>query len=114
MPSQRIEQELAERLWERGAPAAADRACFLAVAFVLRSGCWWRDLPDTFPSALTCWRRHRDWTNEGVWEKVWALVLAELEQAGQLDTTELCLAATFVGARKVASRSPTPCGAARA
>jgi transposase len=122
MPSKRAEQELAERLWERvrpllppeppkprgGRPRADDRACFFAILFVLRSGCRWRDLPDTFPSAPTCWRRHRDWTNEGVWEKVWELTLTELNDGGQLDTSELCLDATFVEARKGGSRSSAP------
>lgn len=125
MPSQQLEQQLAERLWERvrpllppeppkpkgGRPRADDRACFFAILFVLRSGCRWRDLPDTFPSAPTCWRRHRDWTNEGVWEKVWTRVLAELEGAGRLDTSELCLDATFVEARKGGSRSSKLCAA---
>jgi transposase len=125
MPSQLVERELADRLWERvrrllpppapkprgGRPRCDDRACFLAIVFVLRSGCRWRDLPDTFPSAPTCWRRHRDWANEGVWEKVWELVLAELDEAGVLDTSELALDATFVEARKGGSRSPRPCAA---
>ena len=84
---------------------------FLGVLFVLRSGCRWEDLPDCFPSPATCWRRHRDWTNEGVWEKAWALVLAELEEDGRLDTSELALDATFVEARKGGSRSRRPCAA---
>lgn len=125
MPSQRVEQELAQRLWERvrpllppqppkpkgGRPRVDDRECFLGILFVLRSGCRWRDLPDSFPSAPTCWRRHAQWTNEGVWEKVWALVLAELDGADRLDTSELALDATFVEARKGASRSVAPCAA---
>jgi len=125
MPSKAVERELAERLWERvrpllppeppkprgGRPRADDRLCFLGVLFVLRSGCRWEDLPDCFPSPATCWRRHRDWTNEGVWERVWALVLTELEGAGRLDTSELALDATFVEARKGGSRSSAPCAA---
>ena len=90
-------------------PPADDRLCFLGVLFVLRSGCRWEDLPDCFPSPATCWRRHTAWSAAGVWEKVWALVLAELEEAGHLDTSELCLDATFVEARKGGSRSPAPC-----
>ena len=125
MPSKRVEDELAERLWARvrpllppeppkpngGRPRADDRACFLAVLFVLRSGCRWRDLPACFPSAVTCWRRHRDWTDAGVWHRAWALVLEELDAAGGLDTSELALDATFVEARKGGRRSPAPCAA---
>src|SRR4051794_11975735 len=93
MPSQQVEQGLADRFWERvrpllpphpvgpkgGRPWADDRACFEGIVFVLRSGCRWRDLPDGFPSPATCWRRFRDWTAEGVWDRVWRLVLEELD-----------------------------------
>ena len=122
MPSKAVERQLAERLWERvrpllpahpprplgGRPPVDDRLCFLGIVFVLRSGCRWQDIPDYFPSAPTCWRRHRDWTQAGVWEKVWERVLAELEDAGSLHATELFLDATFVEARKGGSRSAAP------
>jgi len=125
MPSARAEQELGERLWARvrpllppeppkpkgGRPRADDCACFFAIVFVLRSGCRWRDLPGTFPSAVTCWRRHRDWTDAGVWHRAWAAVLAELEAAGCLDTSELALDATFVEARKGGQKSAELCAA---
>jgi transposase len=42
---------------------------------------------------VTCWRRHRDWTRAGVWDRVWKVVLAD---AGKLDTSEPFLDATFV------------------
>src|SRR5437899_4362566 len=76
---------LTDELWERvesllpkppmcpqgGRPRANDRECFGGIIWVLRSGARWRDLPSHFPSAPTCWRRHRDWTEAGVWETVW-------------------------------------------
>lgn len=122
MPSRRAERELAEGLWERvrpllppeppkpkgGRPRADDRACFFAIVHVLRSGCRWRDLPPEFPSPATCWRRHAEWTNEGVWERVWAVVLEELAAAGLLDTSELFLDATFVPAPKGGTGSARP------
>ena len=34
----------------------------------MRSGTRWRDMPERFPSGVTCWRRLRDWEEErGVW-----------------------------------------------
>src|SRR6476469_10706851 len=89
MPTIAAERELAESLWERvrpllpaytpsprgGRPRADDRACFEAAVFVLRNGRRWRDLPDRFPSPVTCWRRHRDWTEAGVWEGAWRALL---------------------------------------
>src|SRR5438067_1302455 len=114
MPGARTERELMDRLWDRvrpllpppashprgGRPFADDRACFEGVVFVLRNGIRWRDLPPAFPSGVTCWRRHRDWTAAGVWHRVWKRVLAELDAAGELDTSELVLDGTFVEAKK--------------
>ena len=109
MPSRRREQQLLDRMWERvkpllptrspnpkgGRPWADDRACFAGIVFALRNSVRWNHLPAPFPSGVTCWRRHRDWTAAGVWDKVWQLVLAELATARKLDTSELFLDATF-------------------
>ena len=119
MPTATVERELMDRLWARvkrllprvapdprgGRPRADDRACFAGIVFVLRSGCRWRDLPPQFPSGPTCWRRHRDWSAAGVWERAWRMVVAALDAAGGLDADELFLDATFVEGRKGGSRS---------
>ena len=122
MPSVEREKELNDRLWARvrpllparaprpkgGRPRADDRACFEGIVFVLRNGLRWRDLPDRFPSPATCWRRHADWTGDGVWEGVWRVALDELAAAGLLDTSELYLDCTFAPAQKGGRRSGTP------
>ena len=122
MPSRAVEQELADRLWERvrpllppeppkpkgGRPRADDRRCFAGILFVLRSGGRWEDVPAGLPSPSTCWRRHAEWTDAGVWHTAWALVLEELDAAGRLDTSELALDGTFVEARKGGRRSGSP------
>ena len=115
------ERELSDALWERvrpllphrppvriGRPSVDDRAAFEGVVHVLRSGCRWQDLTDThFPSGSTCWRRHREWTEAGVWHAVWQGVLAELDAAGRLDTSEVILDGTFVEAKK-GGTAPAP------
>lgn len=125
MPSVARERELNDRLWERvrpllpppiprpkgGRPRADDRACFEGVVFVLRNGVRWRDLPDRFPSPATVWRRHAEWSAEGVWERVWRAVLDELAEAGLLDTSELYLDCTFAPAQKGGRRSAPPSAA---
>lgn len=122
MPSVARERELNDRLWDRvrhlipthtpsprgGRPRADDRACFEAVVFVLRNGLRWRDLPDHFPSPATVWRRHAEWSGDGVWEGLWRAVLDELAAAGVLDTSELYLDATFAPAQKGGGRSGRP------
>jgi transposase len=113
MPSKRREQELLDRMWARvapllpprppqpngGRPFADDKACFAGIVYQLRNAIRWNDMPAGFPSGVTCWRRHRDWTAAGVWPAVWKLILRELEDAGMLDTSELFLDATFAEAR---------------
>ena len=125
MPSKRREQELLDRMWERvrrllppkpphpkgGRPFADDKACFAGVVYQLRNNVRWNHLPACFPSGVTCWRRHRDWTRAGVWERVWAVVLEELAAAGLLDVTELFLDATFAEARKGGPASAAPAAA---
>ena len=119
MPTATDERILTNRLWDRvrpllpppaprpkgGRPRADDRACFGAIVHVLRSGGRWRDLPADGPSPATCWRRHRDWTEAGVWDRVWQLVVEDLDRAGRLAADELALDATFVEARKGGRRS---------
>lgn len=84
MPSKGRERELNDRPWERvrpllpppapkpkgGRPRADDRACFEGIVFVLRNGLRCKDVPAQFPSGPTCWRRHAEWTGDGVWEGV--------------------------------------------
>jgi len=114
MPSKAREKELSERMWERvapllprrhpqpkgGRPWVDDKACFQGIVYQLRNAIRWNDMPPCFPSGVTCWRRLRDWTRLGLWHKVWKIILDELDAAGELDTSELFLDATFAEARK--------------
>jgi transposase len=125
MPSKHREQELLDRMWERvrpvlppkpahlkgGRPFADDKACFAGIVYQLRNAIRWNAIPACFPSGVTCWRRHRDWTRAGVWPWVWKAVLAELAAAGLLDVTELFLDATFAEARKGGGASAAPAAA---
>ena len=127
MPSAAREQELNDRLWERvapllpprpshprgGRPFADDRSCFEGVVYVLRNGLRWRQMPGCYPSGVTCWRRHRDWTRAGVWDDVWKLILAELAAAGRLGADELAVDGSFIEAKRGASGSARA-GSARA
>src|SRR3954465_5819042 len=109
MPSKRRERELLDRMWDRvrpllppksahpkgGRPWADDKACFAGIVYQLRNAIRWNAMPAGFPSGVTCWRRHRDWTRAGVWEAVRQVVVEELADAGRLDLRELFVDATF-------------------
>jgi transposase len=114
MPSKKREGELLEALWNRvepllppnpsqpkgGRPFACNKACFAGIVYVLRNGIRWNDMPQQFPSSTACWNRFARWTKLGVWERVWAIVLDELQAAGVLDLSELAMDATFAESRK--------------
>jgi transposase len=57
-----------------------DRAALHGILFVLHTGIAWRHLPLGlgFGSGSTCYRRLDEWQRAGVWERLHALLLAEL------------------------------------
>src|SRR5436190_1930226 len=61
-----------------------DRAALQGILFVLHTGIAWRHLPLElgFGSGSTCYRRLCEWQEAGVWQKLHALLLAELRAAG--------------------------------
>ena len=73
---------------EGGRPTAPARDCVEGILWILRSGARWKDLPKQFPSATTCWRRHRDWTESCVWEKAWSRLTRLLDRRGRIKHEE--------------------------
>ena len=92
-----------------GRPWKDNRAVLEGILWVLKTGARWRDLPGDFGvSAATCWRRLRQWEDEGIWLKVWRQFLAELDRRGQLDWSESFIDGSFAPAKKGATASATP------
>ena len=48
-----------------GRPRAADRKVLEGILWILRSRARWQGLPDEFPHRSTCWRRLRNWGEQG-------------------------------------------------
>ncbi len=71
-----------------------DRLCLTGVLFVLKTGINREDLPREMGcgSGMTCWRRLAYWTASGVWSKLHALLLSELEWAGAIDWSRATIA----------------------
>ena len=62
-----------------------DRQALQGILFVLHTGIAWRHLPLElgFGGGSTCYRRLDEWQRAGVWERLHALLLAELRAAGE-------------------------------
>ena len=113
---------LADELWERiepllpaerakpqgGRPRVSNRQALTGILFVLRTGCPWEYFPKELGcgSGMTCWRRLRDWQSDGVWEKIWWMLLDELGLAGEIDWSKVaidsCSVRALFGGRKPA------------
>jgi transposase len=121
----RTQRVVSDALWDRvtphllerppqpkgGSPWVDDRECLEGILWVLRSGARWRDLPGDLPSPSTCWRRLQEWAGEGILDDIQAAVLEELDELGRLDWSQLVADATFVRAKKGATRSARPSAA---
>ena len=83
-----------------GRPRVSPRACLEGVIFILKNGSRWKDLPEQYPSPSTCWRRHRQWTESGVWEEAWRRLLSIMDRHNQLKWSEAIGDGTFSPAKK--------------
>ena len=85
-----------------------DRKALTGILFVLRSGIppyqvrgrLWEMLPQEMGcgSGMTCWRRLRDWQQEGVWAKLHETLLSQLQGADGLDWSRACVDSASVRA----------------
>ena len=88
-----------------GRPRLEPRCCVEGILWVLRTGARWKDLPERFPSPATCWRRHKAWTEAGIWQEAWARLLRTLDRHGRFDREESIADGTFSPAKKGAIAS---------
>ena len=70
-----------------GRPRLTDRACLAGIIFALRRGIPWRMLPKALGcgSGMTCWRRLRDWQQDGIWDLIHFALLDWFSRDGQID-----------------------------
>src|SRR5215208_7680621 len=113
--------EVADGLWERIEPLLParqrryrypgrrplhDRRVLQGILFVLHSGIGWEHLPQElgFGCGMTAWRRLRAWQEAGVWERLHALLLAELHAAGEIEWSRAVADSSHVQAKKGARK----------
>ena len=116
------DRKLMDRIWSKvepvipvftpsprgGRPRVSDRVCFEAIMWILLSGARWGDLTMLGLSPATCWRRFRDWSEAEVWDRVWVIVLGELDSRGRLKKRDLFLDACFCPAKKGGTKLAKP------
>ena len=83
-----------------------DRLVLSGILFVLHTGIAWEHLPQElgFGCGMTCWRRLRGWHEAGVWQRLHALLLAELHAAGELDWPRAVADSSQIQAKRGAAR----------
>ena len=112
---------VSDALWERiepllprverrfrypGRKRVPDRLALQGILFVLHTGIAWRHLPPElgFGGGSTCHRRMDEWQRAGVWERLHAVLLAELRAAGELEWSRAVVDGSHVQAKKGAPR----------
>jgi transposase len=70
-----------------GRKRVPDRQVLTGILFVLKTGIPWEALPQEMGcgSGVTCWRRLREWQEQGVWQGLHEALLAKLNAAGEID-----------------------------
>jgi transposase len=70
-----------------GRKRVPDRQVLTGILFVLKTGIPWEALPQEMGcgSGVTCWRRLREWQEQGVWQRLHEALLARLNAAGEID-----------------------------
>ena len=83
-----------------GRPRRGDRQALTGILFVLKTGLAWEDLPAELNCGcgMSCWRRLRDWQQDGTWDRIHAELLARLHQAGRLDWSRCAVDSSSVRA----------------
>ena len=63
-----------------GRPQVPFRQVLDGILYVLRTGCQWKAVPKEFGSGSTCHKRFREWERAGIFEQLWAKLLARYDE----------------------------------
>jgi len=53
-----------------------DRIVLNSILYVLTIGCRWMDMPIRYGSYKTAWRRIKRWSDEGIWERIFKVLVS--------------------------------------
>ena len=89
-----------------GRKRLGDQETLQGILFVLYTGIAWRHLRLElgFGSGATCRRRLDEWQAAGVWDRLHALLLARLQQAGEIEWSRAVVDSSHIQAKKGAPK----------
>ncbi|NGO11303.1 IS5 family transposase [Streptomyces sp. HC44] len=97
----------------RGGRWVNHRRVINGILYRNRTGVPWRDLPARFGKWKTVHERHRRWSADGTWDRIFAAVLADVEAEGRIDWSMVSVDSTScrahqhaAGARRRSPRVP--------
>ena len=70
---------------KRGPKRIDQRAALDAIIFRLRTGCQWNWLPKEYPDDSSVHRTLQRWIDQGIFERIWAVVQEACEDLGGCD-----------------------------
>jgi transposase len=83
-----------------GRPPVPNRQALVGILFILRTGMAWEDLPAELNCGcgMTCWRRLRDWQQDGTWDRIHGALLESLHDAKKIDWSRAAIDSSSVRA----------------
>lgn len=104
---QRIEHVLLGREDTVGVTAKDNRLSVEAVVHRYRSGIPWRDLPEWFGDWNNIARRHKRWSDSGVWQQVFEHLAEDADnEYAMIDSPIVRVHQRAAGARKKGAKKP--------
>lgn len=91
---------LREQSDKGGRPRAGDRMVLNGILWVMQTGGQWSSLPKKYGSYVTCWRRFKEWEEDGTWSKVWLVLLESFGKAEQVEWILAFLEGSFVPGKR--------------
>ena len=90
-----------------GRPRADDRKTINGILFVLITGCKWADMPRSYGSPVTAWRRLKNWQKEDVWFEIMCRLKNEAYRVDKISVEAVSIDSKTVVAKKGANTSAT-------
>ena len=100
---ERLEPLLPPERPERGRPNVEHRRIINGIVWRERTGAPWRDLPERYGPWSTVYSRFWRWREAGIWERIFAAIQQQADQAGEVDSSVQFVDGTVIRAHQHAA-----------